>query len=716
MKAGFGAVCAALVTFAGLFTSGCGSGSSPNVTVTITSPSSAQRIEAGQTVNITASVTSDGAAAMTNVNWSVSGSDCSGSACGTLMNQTGTSVTYQAPPLVAANANISVIATSAADRSKSASISITVFAITVEINNKVSELAAALNPSGSLFALFTATPIADPQNQGVTWTLSANGTACSPVCGTLSTVDNLSAQYTPPATVPTAPDDTPTITATSITDATKSDSDSFKIFDGTTACGAGGNERELNGEYAVMLQGWQEQTNPVNGSSRGFPILTAVSFGADGTGKITAGQGTFDHLSGSFGAIVPTASGYSVGPDNRGCLTLTDSAEQTFTFQFSVGSVVAGVVSRGNIVEFDKQSTQPARASGILRRQDPGAFSLDSLAPAHAIGIAGWYGSPALSMSRFAVAGSFALNGGTISSPWLDANDGGSLSSLTEAGVNLGSIGAISSGTGMAFATIYFPGITPTGSNATIFVINSSELFVVVDSGIGSGGPLILAGEAIATSPSLTPAAIAPSYIFRSTGSSAGVASTSIGLLNFSGGGLSGTVSGKVDSYAVGAAGIQTVSGTYAFTPAAGRLSITGANSATSPICYLPSPFDNIAAFCVSTDSAASLGVMDTQPAATYGNNSLSENFFFGSGEPDDDTVPGVSGVAAISSGTLAGTEDTSSSSGLSLGAAINAALSINSDGTGTMGPNTVLVTNGTEIYFINEANGAPAEVQVFQQ
>ena len=64
----------------------------------------------------------------------------------------------------------------------------------------------------------------------------------------------------------------------------------------------------------------------------------------------------------------------------------------------------------------------------------------------------------------------------------------------------------------------------------------------------------------------------------------------------------------------------------------------------------------------------------------------------------------------------MTGTEDTSSSSGLSLGAAINAALSIDSDGTGTMGPNTVLVTNGTEIYFINEASGAPAEVQVFQQ
>lgn len=130
------AVVAVFCVLASLLAFGCGSGSSPNVTVTITSPSSAQRIEAGQTVEITASVTSAGAATTTNVDWSLSGSGCSGSTCGTLMNQTGTSVTYQAPPLVAANTNISVIATSAADRSKSASISITVFAITVESTTK----------------------------------------------------------------------------------------------------------------------------------------------------------------------------------------------------------------------------------------------------------------------------------------------------------------------------------------------------------------------------------------------------------------------------------------------------------------------------------------------------------------------------------------------------------------------------------------------------
>lgn len=709
MKTGVVVVCAALATFVGLFTSGCGGGSSPDVTVTITSPTSAKIIEAGETVNITASVTSDGAAAMTNVTWSLNGSGCNGSSCGALTNQTATSVTYQAPPLVAANTTVSVIATSEADPTKSASINITVVAIRVEINNKVTELAAGINSNGSLFALFTAAPIGDPQHHGVTWALTANGTECSPACGTLSPVDELSAQYTPPVAVPAPPNNTPTITATSITDPTKSDWDTFTIFDGATACGGGGNESELNGEYAIILQGWEDVPNAVTGAVGRLPVAIEASFGADGAGNVTGGEST-------TAPFIPSASGYSVGPDNRGCLTLTNSAEHTLTFQFSLGSVVGGVASRGDIIEFDEQSQPVARASGILRRQDPTAFSLDALAPNYAIGVDGWQGLPGPSMTHFAAAGSFALNGGTISSPWLDTNDGGSLSSLAEAGVNLGSIGTISSGTGMAFATIDLPGITPTGSNATIFVINSSELFVVVDSGIGSGGPLILAGEAIATSGSLTPAAIAPSYIFRSTGSSADLASATIGLLNFSTGGLSGTVSGKTDSYAIGAAGNQSISGSYAFTSAAGRLAITGANSATSPICYLTNPFDGVAAFCISTDSAASLGVMDTQPAAMYGNSSLSGNFFFGSGEPADDTAPDLSGIAAISAGALTGIEDTSTSSGLSLGAAIDSALAINSDGTGTMGPNTVLVTNGTEIYFINEASGAPAEVQIFQQ
>jgi len=107
---------------------------------------------------------------------------------------------------------------------------------------------------------------------------------------------------------------------------------------------------------------------------------------------------------------------------------------------------------------------------------------------------------------------------------------------------------------------------------------------------------------------------------------------------------------------------------------------------------------------------------LDAQPAATYSSSSLSGNFFFGSNVPGDNTVPDLSGVASISSGTLTGTEDASASSGLSLGSAFNATLSINADGSGNLGASTVAVTNGTVLYFIDETGTSPPVVQVFEQ
>lgn len=118
----------------------------------------------------------------------------------------------------------------------------------------------------------------------------------------------------------------------------------------------------------------------------------------------------------------------------------------------------------------------------------------------------------------------------------------------------------------------------------------------------------------------------------------------------------------------------------------------------------------------MGADSAASLGVLEAQPAATYSDASLSGNFFFGSKEPGDPTVPDSVGAASIAGGNVLGTEDLALPSGFSLAAPFSAPLTIQADGTGDLGPNTVAVTNGTRLFFINEAPGVPAAVQVFEQ
>lgn len=699
----------AVVCIGLLAAAGCGS-SGPPVSISL-SPSSAQGIEQGQTVPIAATVMNDPSNG--GVTWSLTATGCTGATCGTLTSQTTTSAVYNAPASVPSNLFVTVTATSVARPSRSSSIGIAVVAITVTIQNKVSELAAG--SESNVFAQFSAFVQNDPNDYGVAWTLTANGAPCSPACGTLKTITAAAVEYTPPSTVPTPPDQMPTITAASATNPVRTDSDTFTIFDGSAACGTGGNESLLNGQYAIMLQGW-------SGTGTGTPIMYAASFGADGTGKITGGQdqlNPYTNFAYSGASIIPSASSYSVGADNRGCLTLTDQNETTFTFRVALGDGTGGIASKGDIIFVNQQSATPERASGILRRQDPTAFSLSALAPNYALGLDGWDKSSG-TLTHFALAGSFAQSGGTLSALSSDQNNGGKI--LTTGGTpqfgNFGTIiQPIATGTGCALASLNLSEVSPNPVYVEVCVINASELFFVSLT-LANEGPEF-SGRAIATSSSFSASSISPNYIFRFTGNSSGASSASIGLASFStpgSPGISGTVSGTVDQYSGGTAASQNLTGTYAFTSLSGRLGITGSNAATSPICYLTNPLDGVAAFCITTDSSASLGVFDTQPVATYSSSSLSGNFFFGSGEAGDNSAPDLSGVASISSSNLQGVRDASAQSGFSLATPFNATLSINGDGSGNLGADTVAITNGTVLYFIDETGNLPPLVEVLER
>jgi len=703
MSLGLAWLCAVGSVLACTFAAGCGSNPNSSIVVTL-SPSSAQ-IDQGGTVNVSATVTSTGTVMDQNVTWSLSGAGCSGTSCGSLTNQTGLSVTYNAPASPPSSFAVSIMATSVANPSKFATTTVNVQAVTVSIQNAVTELAAG---SGRYyFTNFSASVQNDPANGGVTWALTANGKACSPACGTISAPTIYYVQYAPPATVPAAPANTPTLTATSISDPSKSDNDTFTIFDGTAACGTGGNESLLNGQYAVVLQGW------TGSAPNSTPLLFGATFKADGTGKITGGVDQFNPFvkeSYTNASIQPSGSSYSVGPDNRGCLTLTDVTLSTYTLHFSLGGISSGVASKGDIIYFNQQSAIPSRASGILRKQDPSAFSLSALATNYALALDGWETSNG-SLKHYALAGAFALNAGNISNGFCDANEGGH---VLNSGGFWGTIPSIATADGTADATLQLPGANPGMSRLTAYIINSSELFFIsFDLGDGTGGPVV-AGRAIATSASFTSSSLSPNYIFRFTGNSSG-ATAALGVASFSGG-LAGTLSGTMDQYAAGAASNQSLNGSYNLDSSTGRLSMSGAGNSTLPVCYMATPADGVSAFCVSTDANASTGVFDTQPVATYGVNSLSGNFIFGTNAMNATVASGLSGVATISSGSLQGTRDASTPTGFTLDSAISAALSIHTDGTGNGGPNTVAVTNGTVLYVIDESSGAPAEVQVFEQ
>ena len=117
-----------LILLGALFVCGCGGGGSstkvaPVISVSLT-PSGQTSIDQGQTLSYTATVTNDSSQA--GVTWSMSGPTCTGTACGTFTKGTTSAAVYNAPASVSSNMAVTIVATSAADKTKSASSKVVV--------------------------------------------------------------------------------------------------------------------------------------------------------------------------------------------------------------------------------------------------------------------------------------------------------------------------------------------------------------------------------------------------------------------------------------------------------------------------------------------------------------------------------------------------------------------------------------------------------------
>jgi hypothetical protein len=199
------------------FGGGCGGGGSttnPLSAIAVTMTPTAFSMQAGQTQAFTATVDNDSASK--GVTWALSGSGCTGAACGTLSapgSASGVAVTYTAPATAPTPATVTLTATSVADPTKKASATITLTAIAVSVSPATATVAVGLTQT------FTATVTNDAQTKGVTWALSQPGATCTTaICGTLSATSGSPLTYTAPASIPPAG---VTLTATSAADTTK---------------------------------------------------------------------------------------------------------------------------------------------------------------------------------------------------------------------------------------------------------------------------------------------------------------------------------------------------------------------------------------------------------------------------------------------------------------------------------------------------------------
>lgn len=221
--AGCGGLSCGKITSYGLYTAPTTMPSPPTVKVTATSQADSTKSASAtvtiQLVAITISPTSATVAAGGNqqfnttvtgttntaVTWSVSGTGCSGTACGTVSS----SGLYTAPTTVPSPPTVSVTATSQADTSKSATATVTI-GVPVAVSVAPSTAQVGIGAQQQFSATVTGT-----NNTAVTWSLS--GAGCSgAACGTITATG----LYTAPPAVPKNP--TVTVTATLQADTTKS--------------------------------------------------------------------------------------------------------------------------------------------------------------------------------------------------------------------------------------------------------------------------------------------------------------------------------------------------------------------------------------------------------------------------------------------------------------------------------------------------------------
>jgi hypothetical protein len=221
--------------------SGCGSSTTAKATagaISITNGAgtavTVSTLPVGSTLHF--SMTPVGDSSNEGVDWtvtckgnSVTGSTSSGS-CGTLTpahTAAGAASVYTAPSVTPIDGYVTITATVSSNPAQSKSISLTVTAKSVGISF-ISTSPSSLAVNGTFG--FAATVVNDPAYSGVYWLVTCGSTNCGSF-NPVTTNSSYSSTYTAPSVVPAG--GTVTVTATSLTDTTKSVSSIVQITNGT---------------------------------------------------------------------------------------------------------------------------------------------------------------------------------------------------------------------------------------------------------------------------------------------------------------------------------------------------------------------------------------------------------------------------------------------------------------------------------------------------
>ena len=532
----------------------------------------------------------------------------------------------------------------------------------------------------------------------------------------------------------------------------------------------------LQGPIAFLLHGFD-----TNG-----PVVVAGSVTLDGAGNVTGGVedvtrgGASGHQYLTVQNIAGQQSSYIVGtesatlnggvtPDySRGCMTLylanNGVAAGTTTFGFTLGGCtshfnVNGVISTsnqacgattigtalgtyttGHIIEFDDNTGQGTRASGILRAQDTSSFA-GGLSGPYAFGLSGGD----VAQKHYAIAGSMTANSGTISKLAADIDDAGALASQLTGGSGTYTIDpTYGPSNGRWTAAMTSP--SPISFGEALYMVSGSEALIATTDLLAAGHP-ILGGEAVTSVGPFTNATLQNGQIFRMGGLAPSGADVSIGVLNFDG---VSAMTGTQYQDQAGTLGTTALSAGYSVDASTGRATFAasqGQNLGPHPfVAYVvPAPASHtscsapaacITGFLVGIDNTAQDGVLEFQtptqaPPPPFINLYVSGNYAYGTAESLDPLTPNLEGDVYA---TPSGSNTTGGSLGQTAGTSspfiqdvsygdtatfcvppalcyllmpnqqLVGAYSVNTNGTGSFGGGVVSVTNGSDVFFIDES------------
>jgi hypothetical protein len=472
---------------------------------------------------------------------------------------------------------------------------------------------------------------------------------------------------------------------------------SFTVTVSLSGCGSG-SEALLSGNYAMLLQGFDNTQ----------PIGIGAAFNADGSGHIATVGGVEDinsagNLGLFIGLVIDSAeSSYSVGSDQRGCLTIVTEAGTgtptaasspiTLSFRFSLGSVgsaASGVASSGQLVEFDSTGPAGVNTAGILLMQAPGTFYKVEINGPYAFGAAG----REVGSGEFGIAGILTTDGnGNITGGVADYNtdNGGNLDGTSGATdfpaspltINAG--GTYNIGSVVGRGDVAFSLSDGTAVSAAVYVISAGELLMLRADQQSSSAPLFAGRMLSQSETSFATGDLNTTAVYYASGLGTSGTRTDLGIISASGTGTFSITLNQNDSGVLtsgsSSSGVYTVGSN-------GRALVSGIGK-HNLVLYLAAPNEG---FTLDSGAHCESGFLAPQIGGPFTNASAESPppYAFGTTQPGDPHVDDISGVYNFDGiGNITGTSDDNSTGNggtLNAGESINYTYAIDSTGTGVI-------------------------------